>query len=219
VQQRSPARADRPRPAPEQPQRRSPESSATLADLYARHHEWLVRVISGRLNYTDRSWAEDLAQEVWLKVWPTLDRLDDLDSPRGFLTSVARHVVTDHYSPSRPAVVARRMEHLVEHWEFLDRPSALPSSSLPSSSLPSPSLPSPSLAPPRAAQVAIALGGLPGVTRRAVELHVGLGWSLRETADEMGLRLAAVHYRATTGMRALQESLSGAETGVQAGAA
>lgn len=176
------------RPEPKRP-RQPGVSGERLADLYACHHGWLVRYVSARVNRGDRSWAEDIAQEVWLKAWPSLHTVRAQgERVRGWLAAVARNVVANHYS--RPMCLARRLENPVDDWDTVPTPDARSGTGR--------ALP---------AEVNTVLEAMPSLTRRALELHVGHGLTLEATAEELGRTITVVHHRTNDGLRTLRERL------------
>lgn len=68
-----------------------------LAEVYTAHWSWTVRFITARVRTADWHWAEDLAQQTFLRAWPYLGSLRDERRLRGWLATIAAHVVADHY--------------------------------------------------------------------------------------------------------------------------
>lgn len=73
-----------------------PPQSPRLEHLVAEHADGLMAYL---VRWThDRSLAEDVAQETWLRAWLNLDALvERRGSVRGWLTRVAHNIAVDHF--------------------------------------------------------------------------------------------------------------------------
>jgi RNA polymerase sigma-70 factor (ECF subfamily) len=148
------------------------DQSATrdVGVLYADHHSWLQQWLRTRLgNACD---AADLAHDTFLRI---LDkrRLDDINEPRAFLTTVARGILVNWYQ-------RRALER-----SFLD---AL-------ATLPEPEVPSPEqrhLILETLAQVDAMLDSLPPRARQAFLLSQLDGLKYEDIATRLGCSLISV---------------------------
>lgn len=67
-----------------------------FGELYDRYLPPVFRFLYARLN--NRQDAEDLAEEVFIRVWRSLDKYEDQGVPFiSFLFKIARNVLIDHY--------------------------------------------------------------------------------------------------------------------------
>jgi RNA polymerase sigma-70 factor, ECF subfamily len=77
--------------------RNSTHSVAVLDKIIASNHDTLLAYAT-KLAGGDRHRAEDALQEVWLRAWHRIDRLDeDHGSVRGWLLRVTHNVVIDQH--------------------------------------------------------------------------------------------------------------------------
>jgi RNA polymerase sigma-70 factor (ECF subfamily) len=166
-----------------------------LAGLYAEYRPWAVRFISGRVQDRDRHVAEDLAQDTFLRAWPTLATAEFTAEtpPRPWLATVARRVVADHYR------YGPGLQHAAETPVAEDSPLWQTAAAAP------PAEPAEDAgAERREAALNAALDGLPVQTRRVLELRYLQGLSRREAAQELGRGTATVDRRAAAGLAALR---------------
>jgi len=66
------------------------------------YHAHLKRFISARVN--NEAEAEDLLQEVFLRIHRRIDTLDESDRLQGWIYRIARNAIIDHYRRHRPTV-------------------------------------------------------------------------------------------------------------------
>ena len=66
-----------------------------LKDLYVSHHGWLQRWLQRKLGCFQR--AEDLAQDVFLRLLRRNEKVAKIREPRAFLSSIARGLLVDHW--------------------------------------------------------------------------------------------------------------------------
>jgi RNA polymerase sigma factor (sigma-70 family) len=166
-----------------------------LAGVYAGYRPWAVRFISGRIQDRDKHAAEDLAQEMFLRAWPTLATTDfaAAGSPRPWLATIARRVVADHYRSGRGLQRAAETPVAGDSplWQAVAAaPEAGPADD--------------AVADRREAALIAALDGLPVETRRALELRCLQGLSRREAAQDLGRGTATVDRRTAAGLAALR---------------
>lgn len=91
--------------------RRSAQADEVGA-LFARYHVRISRYIAGRLRPQHRDQAEDLAQEVWVRVLTSISQARSGEL-YPWLAAIARHVVADHYrrqSTTREVLVREDQE-------------------------------------------------------------------------------------------------------------
>lgn len=63
---------------------------------------------------SDREEAEDLTQEVFVKVWKNLDRFDSGRTFKPWLYKIAKHTYLDYYKKKRPGSFATLTQGLLE---------------------------------------------------------------------------------------------------------
>lgn len=73
--------------------------SSRTEQVWKRHREALHGFIVGRIN--DPSVAEDLLQEVFVRVHARIGTLKDEDSLKAWLYQIARNAIIDHYRSER----------------------------------------------------------------------------------------------------------------------
>jgi RNA polymerase sigma-70 factor (ECF subfamily) len=80
-------------------------AAATVEDRFARHREALVGFLKRR---TSPQAAEELAQEVWVRVVRATPDCEDEDHFRAFMYTIARRLLIDHHRRfvRRPVVVS-----------------------------------------------------------------------------------------------------------------
>jgi RNA polymerase sigma-70 factor (ECF subfamily) len=168
-------------------------SEVALAEVYRRHG----RAVYGlaRRVLQDEAEAEDVTQEVFLRLWREPERFDpDRGSLRSFLLAQAHGRAVDavrssssrRARESREAARTARAEYDLQHevWDL-----AL------------------------ADQVAQALGALSDDERRAIELAYFEGHTYRDVARVLGQPEGTVKSRIRSGMRRLRDAL--ADSGVR----
>lgn len=77
----------------------APADSRASEALWHAHRERIMQFIRRRV---EDDAADDLLQEVFLRMYRNIDRLSRHDNPRAWLYRVARSVIIDHYRASRP---------------------------------------------------------------------------------------------------------------------
>ncbi|WP_019882862.1 MULTISPECIES: sigma-70 family RNA polymerase sigma factor [unclassified Methylophilus] len=90
----------------------------TLTALYTEHHSWLRGWLRGKLGCSEK--AADLAQDTFLRILAARRALSALEQPRAYLTSIAKHLLIDHW----------RRQDIERAW--LETLSTLPESYVPS---------------------------------------------------------------------------------------
>ncbi len=69
--------------------------------IWRDHHAHLHRFIASRVS--DKAEAEDILQDVFLRIHAQIDSLDDADRLQAWIYRIARNVVIDHYRRRRPS--------------------------------------------------------------------------------------------------------------------
>jgi len=186
------ARGDRPpREELEQVRARDPEALGRFFDRYFdRIFGLAYRLLS------DRPAAEDVAQEVFLKVHRACDRLDPERDPMPWLTAITCNACREHWR-SRHVKAAARSTPLEAVAEREADPAGMrdPVDEIDRER--------------RAARVQRALGELPPKLREVVVLHDWRGHSHQEIAEMLGATYAAIRKRYSRALAALTDRLGG----------
>lgn len=153
--------------------------NATLESIYTNFHTRLYNFIAGRIS--DPYAAEDILQDVYLKIHANLGSLRKLDRLESWLFQITRNAIIDHYRRTRPQeelseVVAAPID---------DEPEAL-------SAL--------------AASVKGMLGCLPDKYRQAIELTELQGLTQNELASRLDLSISGAKSRVQRGREKLKEA-------------
>lgn len=77
------------------------EQRDQVTALFLRHDDRIRRMIAARLLPEDKHLADDLAQDVWLRLWQYVSRGDTIERPAGLLATMARCRVAHHYRAAR----------------------------------------------------------------------------------------------------------------------
>lgn len=86
-----------------------PNIQGTFTDIYNKEADAIFRFCY--LRVSDREQALDLAQEVFTRLWQTMNQESrDIDHPRAFLFTIARNAIIDWYRKKK-AVSLEAMEH------------------------------------------------------------------------------------------------------------
>jgi RNA polymerase sigma-70 factor (ECF subfamily) len=145
----------------------------------------LLRFI--RQQVADPDAAEDILQEVFLRIHTHLDSLRNQARLEGWLYQITRNAIVDYY---------RAQGRTVD----LDAAETLPAEA---SEDPSEASVAASLAPCLQAMLA----GLPPVYRQALELTAYQGWSQAEMAQRLGISFSGAKSRVQRARRKLQATL------------
>jgi RNA polymerase sigma-70 factor (ECF subfamily) len=165
---------------------------SALAQLYDRHCRLLFTLILRILK--DRGEAEDVLQEVFVRVWDRADRYDQaLGAPAAWLARISRNRAID-----RLRARAVRADLAVAS-----------SDPMPPSADPAPSGDPESLAVTSEQRhaIAAALAGLPDNQRALIESAFFEGYTQSELAERFDLPLGTVKTRIRTGMQTLKRAL------------
>ena len=151
-----------------------------LEAVYARFHTDLYRFILSRVSDPDT--AEDILQDVYLKVHTHAGDLRDSDRLVSWVYQIARNALVDHYRRARPQ--AELPEHL-----------ALPEADEPTAMA--------DLAP----SVRAFLACLPGKYRQALIMVEYQGLKQHEIAERLGISLSGAKSRVQRGREMIREAL------------
>jgi RNA polymerase sigma-70 factor (ECF subfamily) len=164
---------------------------SAVAELYDRHSRMVYSVIVRILrNPPD---AEDVLQEVFVRVWTRADTYDDrLGSPAAWLIRIARNRAIDRFRSKRARGEA-------------DTPVAPQEREVATSPSASPEVIAQEVT--TAGSVRHALEALPEVQRILIEAAFFEGYTHQELATRFGVPLGTVKTRIRTGMMTLRERL------------
>jgi RNA polymerase sigma-70 factor (ECF subfamily) len=184
-----------------------------LAELYGEHRRYTVNYIARRVQPEHSHAVEDLAQDTFVKAWPSLHQVEvrDGSSYRRWLTAVARNRVLDYYRPDRPNAAGR---HGVEapvspHAPLWWSPRLVDDSAAAATDAVETRL-----------DVRAALAQLPAETRRVLERRYLDGMSRDAMARDMRISNQTILARTTEGLTTLRDRLDdGRHTGGPAASA
>ena len=88
-------------------------SDAALGALYNHYFERLYRFIFYRVSHKET--AEDLTEEVFVKVFRNLRKLEEPKAFEGWLFQIARNLVIDYYRSKRAVVPLEEIENTLEY--------------------------------------------------------------------------------------------------------
>jgi RNA polymerase sigma-70 factor, ECF subfamily len=170
---------------------------SAFAELYDRHCRLLFTLILRILK--DRGEAEDVLQEVFVRVWDGADRYEQaLGAPAAWLVRISRNRAID-----RLRARAVRADVSVPSSDLVRPPADLASGD-----------------PERLAvtseqrrAIAAALAGLPDTQRALIESAFFEGYTHSELAERFDLPLGTVKTRIRTGMQALRQALEAPGSG------
>jgi RNA polymerase sigma-70 factor (ECF subfamily) len=178
-----------------------------LAELYGEHRRYTVNYIARRVEPQHSHAVEDLAQDTFVKAWPSLHQVEvrDGSSYRRWLTAVARNRVLDYYRPDRPNAAGRHgveapvSPHAPLWWSprLVDDSAAVATDAVDTR-----------------LDVRAALAQLPAETRRVLELRYLDGLSRDAVARNMRISNQTILARITEGLTTLRGTLDdGTDTG------
>lgn len=166
---------------------REPEALTVLFDMYFdRVWSYLRRSIN------DESLAEDLTQDVFLKIYQALPNYDPERAIRPWIFAIATNRLRDHWRSN--AKYANDLSLDVEDSEIeLPSDDGLPADLLERQEL--------------AGLIGQAVSALPEGTRMVVQLRSYQELSFEEIAEVMGIQVTAARKRFSRGVAALREEL------------
>jgi RNA polymerase sigma-70 factor, ECF subfamily len=171
-------------------------SCDAFAALTARHYGMVYAIGCARLG--DADMAEDLAQEVFLRAFLHIGKLEHGAHFAAWAARIARNLATDwgrQRAGERQRLVPKVLGESDPMTETPDRRSKDPREEIDAARL-------------RQA-LRIALGELPAEDREIVLLHYAHGMSHREIAERLGMARTSVSYRLTRSLGRFRESLGG----------
>ena len=165
---------------------------SALAELYDRHCRLLFTLILRILK--DRGEAEDVLQEVFVRVWDSADRYDQaLGAPAAWLARISRN---------------RAIDRLRARAVRADLSVATPETALPAPDLaPSGDPEGLAVTGEQRRAIAAALATLPDNQRALIESAFFEGYTQSELAERFDLPLGTVKTRIRTGMQTLKRAL------------
>lgn len=84
-----------------------------LADIYEAYFLRVYRFVFYRVSHKET--AEDLTEEVFIKVFNSLKNLDKLEAFEGWLFQIARNLVIDYYRKKKQLVPLDSIENTLEY--------------------------------------------------------------------------------------------------------
>jgi RNA polymerase sigma-70 factor, ECF subfamily len=168
------------------------QGDRVAADRLVREHEAWVRsaiyAVTGRSDVID-----DIAQQVWMRVWQRLDTLENPQQLRPWLYAIARNTALDaQLARRRQQNRSGRLDHEAQIPDH--RPVAMLRTSV---------------GREVEATVLQAVRALPGLYREPFVLRHLESWSYSEIADVLNLTVETVETRLVRARRLLREMLQG----------
>ncbi len=168
------------------------QGDRVAADRLVREHESWVRsaiyAATGRPELVD-----DIAQQVWMRVWQRLDTLENPRQLRAWLYTIARNTAID-YGASH-----RRQQGFAERMGAEGRRTQPPAAE-----------PAGTVANAEVRELVLrAVRSLPAIYREPFVLRHLEGWSYQEIGDVLGLTVDTVETRLVRARRLLREMLQG----------
>jgi RNA polymerase sigma-70 factor (ECF subfamily) len=178
-----------------------------LAELYGEHRRYTVNYIARRVEPQHCHAVEDLAQDTFVKAWPSVHTVEvrDGSSYRRWLTAVARNRVLAYYRPDRPNAASRHGAEapVSPHAPLWWSPRLVDDSAAAATDAVETRL-----------DVRAALAQLPAETRRVLELRYLDGLSRDAVARDMRIGSQTILARTTEGLATLRGKLDdGTHTG------
>lgn len=163
------------------------QGDRVAADRLVRAHEDWVRsavyAVTGRLDLVD-----DVAQQVWTRVWERLDTLKNPGGLRAWLYRIARNTALDSSIAQRRRSLAEQPLRLVTGWHHPDPLAGLARDEL-------------------RRTVLTGIQALPAIYREPFVLRHVYDWTYAEIGDVLDLPTETVETRLVRARRLLRESL------------
>ncbi len=172
-------------------------SNEALQTTYMEQRANLCRFVAARLR--DEAIAEDLVQELWVKV-SKAKITETLDNPVSYLFTMAGRMALDHIRQRQRRV--RRDEKWTD--ESTEKTGGFATSNEEDGE-------TRLLRGERIARVRAAIDTLPPKARKAFELHRMQGLSHKQVAAELGISVSTVEKHIIRAMRELTQILRGAD--------
>lgn len=156
--------------------------NAQINYIWKEHHDQLLNFIRKRVEDTDA--AEDILQDVFLKILSKIETLKNSDKLKSWLFQITRNVIADYY---RQKQKESNLTGTTREEEFTIDESAM-----------------------REAEswVGLHVQELPDNYRKAVELFELKGQSLQQIANQMGISYTNARARVNRGRAALKKNLT-----------
>jgi len=158
-------------------------SAMTTERVWEEFHAPLQQFIRRRVS--DEDTAEDVLQDVFLKIHQRMDALKDVRKLEGWVYQITRNAIIDSYRSRRPTTP-------LDAEEVLDLPEELPDDDIVSELLPC---------------VRAMVKSLPEVDRQALVLTEYRGLSQRELAERLGLSFSGAKSRVQRAREKLKQQL------------
>jgi RNA polymerase sigma-70 factor (ECF subfamily) len=155
----------------------------TTERVWEEFHTPLQQFIRRRVS--DEATAEDILQDVFLKIHQHMNALKDVRKLEGWIYQITRNAIIDAYR-------SRRQETTLEAAEALDLPEELPDDDLVSELLPS---------------VRAMVRNLPEADRQALVLTEYQGLTQKELAERLGLSFSGAKSRVQRAREKLKQQL------------
>lgn len=157
--------------------------SMTTELVWEAFHTPLQQFIRRRVS--DEATAEDVLQDVFLKIHQHMETLRDVKKLESWIYQITRNAIIDSYRSSRPTIP-------LEAEEVLDLPEELPSDDVASELLPS---------------VRAMVKSLPEVDRQALVLTEYQGLTQKELSERLGLSFSGAKSRVQRAREKLKQQL------------
>jgi RNA polymerase sigma-70 factor (ECF subfamily) len=157
--------------------------SVTTEHVWEAFHTPLQQFIRRRVS--DEATAEDVLQEVFLKIHQHMETLRDVKKLESWIYQITRNAIVDSYREPRPAAT-------LESPEVLELPSELPDDDVVSELLPC---------------VRAMVRNLPELDRQALVLTEYQGLTQKELAERLGLSFSGAKSRVQRAREKLKQQL------------
>jgi RNA polymerase sigma-70 factor, ECF subfamily len=155
----------------------------TTQSVWDAFHAPLQQFIRRRVS--DEATAEDVLQDVFLKIHQHMETLKDVKKLEGWIYQITRNAIIDFYRSSRPTTT-------LEAEEVLDMPEELPDDDVVSELLPC---------------VRAMVRSLPEMDRQALVLTEYQGLTQKEMAERLGLSFSGAKSRVQRAREKLKQQL------------
>ncbi len=160
---------------------------SAFSELLRRHGRWVRGVVFGVLGDSDR--VDDVAQQVWTSVWQRARELRDTGRWRPWLYRLTRNAAVD---------AGRDISRRRKQTQMLREQPAGESQASPVGGL---------VSDERHGEVLTAIRALPALYREPFVMRHMQGWTYKEIAEAMDLRVDSVETRLVRARRFLRKTL------------
>lgn len=155
--------------------------NALINNIWKDHHDQLLRFIRKRVDKPDA--AEDILQDVFLKILSKIDTLKNSDKLQSWMYQITRNVIADYYrQQQKESLLAGHQET-----EFQEDETAMKEA---------------------ASWIRLYVRELPENYRKAVELSELKGMSVAQIAEQLDISYTNARARVQRGRQALKKSLT-----------